>query len=147
MNLAQLDQTLVGMLDGRVAAGHPRACGYAAVPAGTGWQGDPSDSHTPYLAVWPTESSRDALLLSDPHSHLEVPWVIKAVSVDPDQAKRIADDTRAYLATTTVVAPSGLAVNWQRVTGPRGPYPDHDTIPPLFVVAFTVTARLQSTEE
>lgn len=146
MTFAAFDQVLVDHLDGLIVGGFSRPCGYVDVPTGAGWQGEPGSSpFADYLTVWPTDSDREPLLLIDPHRYLEAPWVIKAVSIDPTAAKTLGDAARAALITPDLTPPAGLAINWTRISGLRGPYPDHDTVPELHVVAMTFTARVQST--
>lgn len=147
MNLQPVDQALVDTLHGLEVGGFGRPCGYVDVPAGAGWSGPAGASpFKPYLTVWPTDAPRDALLLADPHRYVEAQWVVKAVDIDPWSAKQLADEATAAL-TVADLAAAGVAINWVRVSGPRGPYPDHDTVPPLHVVAITVTARIQSAQE
>lgn len=145
MSLDLLDAALVDLLDDTVVGGHPRPCGYVDVPTGAGWQGEPgSSAFAPYLTVWPTDSDRRALLLTDPHRYLDVNWVVKAVDIDPTAAKTLAAAARTALIDSPIDPPSGLAINWTRISGPRGPYPDQNTVPPLHVVALTVVARIQT---
>jgi hypothetical protein len=140
-----LDQAIVDHLDGHTIDGHPRPAGLTDVPDGAGWQGEPgSSAFTPYLWVDPTDIDRDAVYLDRPHAVYDGEWVVKGVSTVPGQAKKLAGGAVARLNDETLTAPAGMAITRVRHITTRGPYPDRDTVPELYVAAATVAIRVQA---
>lgn len=143
MDFDLLDQAIVDHLDGHTIGGHARPAGLTKVPDGAGWQGEPGKSaFKPYLWIDPTDIDRDAVYLDRPHAVYDGEWVIKGVSTVPGEAKQLAGGAAARLLNPPA-APAGMTITRVRHVGTRGPYPDRDTVPELYVAAATVAIRIE----
>ncbi len=148
MDLSGLDLAIVDHLDQIVVGGYPRPAELAKVPKSGGWEDwdAPAGPFTPYLTVWPASAERVPLLLARPNAFVDAEWTIKGASLVPAEAKRLVDAARDRLLHVPVTPPAGLAIVMVRHVSTSGPYPDHDTVPELYVATTTVAMQIQTQE-
>lgn len=143
MNFHLFDQAIVDALTDLPIGGHVRPVGLAEVPATGSWSGEAGSSpFTPYLVVWPGDTDRDPQMLADPHAIYDGEWRINGVSTVPSQAKEFAGAAAAELIANPPVAPAGIRIVRLRHPGTRGPYPDTDVVPELYVASALVAIRI-----